>query len=572
MEKRWIYKNQPDRGAISSLASALNLAPSLAILLLQRGIQNFSAAKAFFRPHLDNLPDPFLMKDLDKALDRLESAFTQKEKILIYGDYDVDGVSSVSLMYNFLRNYHDSLDYYIPDRHGEGYGLSEKAIHWAAGQGIKLLICLDCGIKAHTHIQLARELNIDTIICDHHLPDALLPPAYAILNPKQKDCPYPFKELSACGVGFKLLQGFVKKKALPEKSLYAFLDYLALSIALDFVEIRGENRLLCHFGLLKIEKKALPGLNSLKKVSGLGEKSPLSIRDLVYGIGPRLNAIGRLARADEAVDLLLCQDEQLAAKKAKRLDQVNQKRRQMDQQFSQEARDLIREKYQAPFSKACFVLYQKHWHPGLTGIIAARCVEKYHRPVFVFAPTEQEGILVGSARSVRDLNVYHALERCQAHLIKFGGHAQAAGLRITAGNLLHFERDLEKALQEQKPEDGSPRPEIEIDLELLLQEVDESFCRILRQFEPFGPGNMRPIFASKDVKFRNLKVLKGKHLSFLAYQEERGPSFRAIGFGMADEYEKLIDTNSLNLCYVLEENLYRGNKQWQLNLKDIHIS
>ena len=566
MKKRWIYKEIPNRETIQGLAKSIQVVGALATLLIQRGIQDFDSAKDFFRPDLERLHDPFLMMDMAQTMDILDHYIGSDKKILIYGDYDVDGTTAVSLLYSFLKEFHQKLDYYLPDRHREGYGVSQQAIDWADEQGFELIISLDCGIKAVEPIQSARNKGMDFIICDHHLPGEKLPPATAILNPKQANCPYPFKELTGCGIAFKLIQAFCQHFSKDMIKAMNLLDLVAVSIALDMVPIIGENRILASYGLEKLNEKARPGLKSLIEIAGLKHKPQLSIGDLVFKLGPRINAVGRLQHASKAVDMLVSENEKETATFAIELNKLNQERKHLDQTCTQEALELL-----SSAEDACTtVLYQPHWHQGIIGIVAARCIERFHRPTIIFTQSEDKGVLVGSGRSVPGFNLYKAIDQCADLLLRYGGHKQAAGLNLAKEKFEIFRMRFEEVVQNSIQEEDLIAP-LHIDIKLDLEAITPKFYQIIQQMAPFGPQNMRPVFVSENLICTQPRLLKDKHLSFYVRQKEGKKLFSVIGFDMAAHYERLINTNSLNLCYIIEQNEYQGRQSLQLQARDIQF-
>lgn len=564
MEKRWVYKELPTNEDAEALATVLNINHSLATLLIQRGVTTFEAARAFFRPKLDQLHDPFLMKDMDKAVNRLCDAIFENEKILIYGDYDVDGTTSVSLVYGFLKNFTEAIDYYIPDRYSEGYGISTAGIEWAKTNGYQLIISLDCGIRAVEKTSLANSYGIDLIICDHHLPGEVLPDALAILDPKRPDDHYPFKELSGCGVGFKLLQGFCIQNTLPIEKLYNHLDLVAVSIASDIVPIVGENRTLAFFGLKKLNQSPSKGLQSLKEISGL--KGDLTVSDVVFYLGPRINAAGRLTHAKESVKLLLAETENDLMLFSDNLNAKNSDRKTFDRSITAEAIDMIAADPDLITAKST-VLFKEDWHKGVVGIVASRCIEQYYRPTIIL--TESKGMATGSARSVDGFDVHAAISACEDLLEQFGGHKYAAGLSLKIENVAAFKEKFEKVVAATiLPEQLIPK--LDVDLAIDFDFVNENTLSIVQQMAPFGPQNLQPVFSTKGLKVGSEpRVLKDSHIKLKVYQENEKQSFDAIGFGMANHYERIKNGDSFQMAYHIEENNYRGNKTLQLIIKDI---
>lgn len=570
MEKKWIYKPTPPLSKVEALAKAINVEPTLALLLAQRGIHTFEEAKAFFRPDLSELHDPFLMKGMKQAVSRIETAMVNKEKILIYGDYDVDGTTAVALVYGFLQGYYKDLDYYIPNRHKEGYGISKIAIDWAKEEGFSLIVALDCGIKSVELVQYAQDLGIDFIICDHHLPGEVVPPAYAVLDPKQTDCPYPFKHLSGCGIGFKLVQAFCEQNDIEPKRLYEYMDLVVVSIAADIVPMVGENRILAYHGLKKLNHTPRVGLKALIQAAGIKDDLSLEIRNLVFSIGPRINAVGRMKHAKEAVELLISHEKSKADDFAKIIDQINEQRRVVDAVSTQEAIEMIQKSQENGEMLNSTVLFKEDWHKGILGIIASRCIENYYRPTIILSQDEG-GILVGSARSAGGFNLYKAIEACSDLLLRYGGHQQAAGLSIARGNLEAFKLRFEEKVSEMI-QNTQLIPSLEVDLKIRLSQITSKFFRILKQFAPFGPENMRPIFVTENLIAEHPRVMREKHLGFQVKQEGSPLTFRVIAFGMAHFYQPLTEAKSVNICYSIEENLYQGKNYLQLRVKDLKFN
>lgn len=564
MEKRWVYKDSHKEPAVKTLATSLNVNPTLATLLLQRGISSFDEAREFFRPSLDQLHDPFLMKGMENAVNRLCEAIFGNENILIYGDYDVDGTTSVSLVYGFLKSFTEHLDYYIPDRYSEGYGISEKGVNWASENDFSLIISLDCGIRAVDRVAQANALGIDVIICDHHLPGEELPDALAILDPKQKDDQYPFKELSGCGVGFKLLQGFCAQNTIPIEQLYAHLDLVAVSIASDIVPIVGENRILAYYGLRKLNQAPSKGLKSLMEISGL--KGTITISDVVFYLGPRINAAGRLTHAKESVKLLLAESEDDLDYFSDNLNIKNSERKNFDKSITAEALEMIETDDSLRDAKST-VLFKEDWHKGVIGIVASRCIETYYRPTIIL--TESKNKATGSARSVDGFDVHEAISACSDLLEQFGGHKYAAGLTLELDKVDAFRQKFEEVVSASiTPEQLIPK--LDIDLDINFDFIDFKSYAILQQMAPFGPQNMQPVFSSAEVKCKvEPRVLKETHLKLQVYQHTPNQSFDAIGFGMGHLKDKILKSESFKLAYHIDENNFRGNKSLQLLIKDI---
>lgn len=564
--KRWVVKEVPERDLVLKLSSDINVSEPIAGLLLQRGVFDYDSAKKFFRPLLDGLHDPFLMKDMDKAVSRLEQAILKEEKILIYGDYDVDGTTSVSLFYGFLKSIYPNLDYYIPDRYSEGYGVSFTGIDWAQNNGISLIVSLDCGIKDIEKVLYAKEREIDFIICDHHLPGDNIPPAFAVLDPKRKDCEYPFKELSGCGVGFKLLQGFCLKNAISLDKLYPFLDLLAVSIASDIVPIIGENRIFTFYGLKRLNDAPRPGLKALIETAGL--RSPLDISSVVFGIGPRINAAGRIEHGKSAVELLLSNSEKEALELAGGINTKNAIRRNFDESITLEALQMIEADIESKSANST-VLFKNDWHKGVIGIVASRCIEKYYRPTIIL--TESNNKATGSARSVNGFDVYEAISECAELLDHYGGHMYAAGLTLSIEKLSEFKLKFEEAVSKRiTPEQLIPM--IEIDFNLDLGQINSNFYKVIKQMGPFGPKNMQPVFVSEKVEVvRPVSLIKEDHIK-LRVKQGNSASFDAIGFCMGSKMNEINNQKYLDICYVICENEFRGERSLQLNLKDIKVS
>ena len=588
MEKRWVLKQRADPVLISDLAEALGIENPLAELLVQRGITDFEGAKAFFRPDLSQLHDPFLMKDMDKAVARIETAKAKGEKIMVYGDYDVDGTTAVALVYSFLReNNFEQIDYYIPDRDSEGYGISLKGIDYAGEQNFKLIIALDCGIKAVEKIKYAKSLGIDFIICDHHRPGDELPPAIAVLDAKRTDSAYPFDELSGCGVGFKLIQAYAQKNTISFESLYKYLDLVTVSIASDIVPITGENRILAYFGLRLINTNPRPGLESILSVANVvrkpeiekttaGEEAglifsrELTISDLVFVVGPRINAAGRVESGRNSVKLLISPDMASAESIALQINDFNTERRSLDTQITQEALDMIAADEKLKNASAT-VIFSPDWHKGVIGIVASRLTETYYRPTVVL--TQSNGLITGSARSVKDFDVYDAIDACSDLLEHFGGHMYAAGLSLKPENLELF-RERFDAIVSGTIQPYMLTPEVEVDLELNLNQITPKFIRILKQFAPFGPGNMSPVFMTRNTQDTGYARIVGKnHVKMTVFQVSvRSDPYSAIAFQLGDKFDAILSKQNIDICYHIEENEWNGVKNIQLNIRDIQLS
>ena len=563
---RWNLKSKPEKEKVQALQNALQVDEIIATLLVQRGIATFEQAKTFFRPTLEDLHNPYLMKDMDKAVSRIEKAITNNENILVFGDYDVDGTTAVSLVSSYLRSYYPNVATYIPDRYNEGYGISYLGIDYAEDNDVSLIIALDCGIKSIDHVNYAKAKNIDFIICDHHRPGEFLPDAIAVLDPKREDCSYPYDELCGCGVGFKLIQALAENRNQSVEDLLPYLDLVATAIAADIVPITGENRVLAKFGLEVINSNPRPGIKAL--IQNV-KKKVLTITDVVFIVAPRINAAGRVKHGNEAVALLTEYNLEQAEKFASEIEQHNSDRKELDKQITKEALLQIEEnKEQNRFST---VVYQENWHKGVIGIVASRLVEKYYRPTIVF--TKSGDKLAASARSVKDFDVYNALEACAEHLEQFGGHMYAAGMTLKEENYEKFKAAFENEVKNTIPPDLLT-PEISVDLEMNFSDFDEKFMRILKQFEPFGPENMTPVFMSKNVIDSGYAKTLGndeEHLKVFVKQNNSS-NFNAIGFGLGDKINLVKNRNPFEAVYVLEENEWNGTVSLQLQLRDVRTS
>lgn len=566
MEKRWVQIVQEDKTTRDSLAQQLNIDKSLAQILVQRGISTFDKARDFFRPQMAQLHDPFLMKDMHKAIERIDLAIKAAEKILIYGDYDVDGTTSVALAYSFFSQFTTHIAYYIPDRHKEGYGISTTGIDYAHQNGFSLIIALDCGIKSVDKVAYASSLGIDFIICDHHLPGEEIPAAAALLDPKQEDCPYPFKELAGCGIGFKLAQAYCMTHNLPAERYEQYLDLVMVSIAADIVPVEGENRILAYHGLIKLNTNPCLGLKALMDISGRNKDYTLT--DVVFVLAPRINAAGRMDHANQAVKMLLCTEDTLAQEQSVFINLQNTERKTSDQNITAEALALISE-CEILINKKTTVVYHESWNKGVIGIVASRLTEKYYRPTVVL--TASNGLLTGSARSVAGFDLYEALLGCEDLLVQFGGHKFAAGLTMKPENIDAFSERFETIVASTITEDLLC-PEIKIDTEISFNQIDGKFQRIVSQMAPFGPHNLAPVFLSHDVKLVGRPYVVGtKHLK-LSVKQQNSVIFESIGFGLA-EFEELLHPNiSFSICYNIEENVWKEQKRLQLNIKGIKIN
>jgi single-stranded-DNA-specific exonuclease len=567
----WDYKNLTEQQIEiqKRLTEELSISPILSKLLVQRDILTFENARSFFRPDLSDLHDPFLMADMQKAVNRLTLAMKRNEKILIYGDYDVDGTTSVSLVYKFLKQFYSNVDFYIPDRYNEGYGISIQGIDYAAANDYKLIIALDCGIKAIEKVKYALSQGVDFIICDHHTPDDVLPPAIAVLDPKRIDCNYPYKHLSGCGVGFKLMQAFAITNNIDFSQLTPLLDLLALSIASDIVPITGENRVLAFYGLKQINSNPSVGLKGILDVCGLTDKE-ITISDIVFKIGPRINASGRMKLAYEAVELLVSGDPAFAKEKSDTINEYNNDRKDLDKNITDEAIALI-EADKRYAERKSIVVYKSDWHKGVIGIVASRLSEEYYKPSIVL--TKSNGLASGSARSVSGFDIYKAIDSCRDLLENFGGHMYAAGLSMKEENIMAFTERLEKFVSENILEEQT-YPQIDIDAVLEFKDITPKFFRVLKQFGPFGPGNMKPVFVSKKVFDYGTSRLVGKeqeHLKLELVDSSSENVMNGIAFRMHEYNDHLKALNPLDICYTLEENSFNGNTTTQLMIRDIKI-
>jgi single-stranded-DNA-specific exonuclease len=564
--KKWIFAELPQQQEIENLSKDINVNIILAKILIQRGINSFDSAKKFFRPDLEKLHDPFLMKDMEVATSRIHEAIKNNESILVYGDYDVDGTTSVAMMYSFLKSIYPNVDYYIPDRYAEGYGISTLGIDYADQNDISLIISLDCGIKAIDKIAYANEKKIDFIICDHHLPGETIPEAIAVLDPKRSDCPYPFKELSGCGVGFKLIQAYCMQNKIAEHRAFEFLDLLSVSIASDIVPVTGENRILAFYGLEKINFNPRPGIKALLDVAGLRGK--ITISNLVFQLGPRINAAGRIDHAHLAVKLLIASNEDEAAIIATQISEKNNRRKEFDSEITTQAISKIESEEILQLAKTT-VLYQEDWHKGVIGIVASRCIEQYHRPTIIL--TKSNGKATGSARSVLGYDIHKAIASCSELLTQFGGHMYAAGLTMPIENIAAFAKKFESVVNSSiTPEQLQPK--IHLDSYLMLDQITTKFYMILSQMDPFGPENMQPVFGAKNlVLCETPRILKEKHLKLIVRDEAGQQQMQAIGFGMAHFKDVLEEKGNFELAFTIQENEYNGFKSLQLYLKDIRF-
>ncbi|MCP4312177.1 MAG: single-stranded-DNA-specific exonuclease RecJ [Bacteroidetes bacterium] len=568
MEKNWVIKEQGEEELIASLSKELTLDKPLTQLLIQRGVTSFKEAKAFFRPDLKDLHDPFLMKDMDRAIERIHDAIHSGEKVMIYGDYDVDGTTAVSLVYSFFKDYFKTIEYYIPDRYEEGYGISHKGIDLAAQGGISLIIALDCGIKAVDKIEYAREKGIEFIICDHHNPGDAIPDAAAVLDPKQDGCSYPYKELSGCGVGFKLIQAFGINAGLPGELVYDYLDLVVVSIASDIVPITGENRIMAHHGLKKLNEKPSIGLRAICDVAGM-ESDGIDIEDIVFKIGPRINAAGRMESGRKSVDLLVCEKRKDAKVISAKINTFNVDRRSIDTEITKQAIEMIQSNVKLQ-EKSSTVLYNPVWHKGVIGIVASRLMDHFYKPTVIL--TRSNGFATGSARSVNGFDLYQAVESCSDLLENFGGHKYAAGLTMKVEKVQEFTERFEKIVTETiDPE--KLIPVLEIDTELPLKQINEKFFRILKQFRPFGPENNIPIFLMENVEDSGDGRRVGannEHLKLGLIQEESAfIPMPAIAFHQGKCLDTISQRKAFDICFHLMENEFRGRVNLQIHILDI---
>ncbi|MGN6437429.1 MAG: single-stranded-DNA-specific exonuclease RecJ [Agriterribacter sp.] len=567
MEKRWHILETP-RQAADQLYATLKIHPAICNILAQRGIANFDEAKNYFRPDLNQLHDPFLMKDMDKAIQRLLLAFENREKILVFGDYDVDGTTAVACMFQFLCTIYtpQNIEFYIPHRYREGYGISKSGIDYAFEKDISLIISLDCGIKSTDLIGYAQTMGIDFIVCDHHLPDETLPPAVAILNPKQKDCNYPYKELCGCGVGFKLITALSRHFKLPESYYYRYLDLVATAIAADIVPMTGENRILAYYGVTQVNENPSPGIKALIELSGL-KQSVIHITNLVFVIAPRVNAAGRMDDARKAVQLFIEKDEEKAREYAGFLHSDNDERKEADSSITEQALSIIGNDTVLVQRKTT-VVYQPHWHKGVVGIVASRLIEKYYRPTIVL--TQSGAIVAGSARSVPGFNLYEAVHACRQHLIGYGGHFAAAGMTLLPEQVELFSQKFEEVVSAQITPDLLI-PVLTIDAEIRLSDIKQSFYNIISQMEPYGPENLRPVFACRNViDTGNSRLVKEQHIRFSIRQGNT--IMNGIGFNLAGKFELLQQKKNIDIVFTIDENEWNGEKSLQLKILDFALS
>jgi single-stranded-DNA-specific exonuclease len=567
MDKRWVINEPGDEETVGALMESLGVDRVIANLLVQRGITSFEMAKAFFRPCLDDLHDPFLMKDMTNAVKRLVAAMENQERVMVYGDYDVDGTTSVALVYTYLKSHFDFIDYYIPDRYSEGYGISKTGIDYAAENNISLVIALDCGIKAIEKIAYASEKGVDFIICDHHTPDENLPNAVAVLDPKRSDCEYPCDVLSGCGVGFKLMQGLAQEKGWEFNTLIPLLDLLAVSIASDIVPITGENRVLTYFGLKQLNENPRLGLKTILNLAGVTKD--LSVNDIVFKIGPRINAAGRIQSGNHAVQLLIAEREEAATLIGDTINGLNEDRKELDHTITDDALDRVA-KSKALLEKKSTVLFDRNWHKGVIGIVASRMIETYYKPTVIL--TESNGFATGSARSVDGFDLYNAISACSDLLENFGGHKYAAGLTMKIENVSAFQQRFEEYVCENITEDMLV-PQIKVDASIKLSDITPKFFRILKQFEPFGPKNMTPVFISEKVVDYGYSRPVGRnkeHLKLSVVDDIReGDVKGGIAFSMGNLYSRISSGSPFDVCYSVQENEYMGKVETQLMVRDI---
>lgn len=561
VQKRWLTKEE-DIDALAHLQDTLHIHPALCKILYHRGISTYEQAKAFFRPELSNLHNPFLMNDMKAAVERIIYAIHHNERILIYGDYDVDGTTSVALVYSYLRSMYENIDYYIPDRYKEGYGISTSGIDYAYDNEVKLIIALDCGIRAHDKVDYAHERKIDFIICDHHLPEDVLPDAVAVLDPKRFDNTYPFTELSGCGIGFKLMQALCLTMERNMEEVYELLDLVAVSIASDLVHLVDENRIMAYHGLKQFNKNKRAGFAALKRITAFNRDA--DITDLVFIIGPRINAAGRIAHGSEAVELLIEKDILVAYEKVQKIQLNNDERKGLDKDITEEAISILEDEYYA--RRKSTVLFQSHWHKGVIGIVASRLIERHYKPTIIL--TESNGKAVGSGRSIHGFDLHQALDACKDYIIQFGGHKYAAGLTLELDMVPIFIQKFEEYVNENITTEIMT-PFVDIDAEIELSDITPKFYNILQQMAPFGPMNMRPIFLTKDVKDAGYtQLLKDEHLKLHITKSGQRSVF-GIGFGMWYLIPIIRNNTTFNVCYHLYENEWNGNKRIELQVKDI---
>lgn len=567
MDKIWKAKSEPDMSLVQQIVDELNAPEIVAKMLVQRGIDSPEKVKKFFNPKITDLYDPFLMKDMDKAIERIAKAVENNEGVLIFGDYDVDGTTSVALAYSFFKDKFSKIDYYIPDRYKEGYGISNQGIDYAKGHNLSLIIALDCGIRSIDKVEYAKRLGIDFIICDHHLPGAEIPNAVAVLDPKRADCEYPFKELAGCGIGLKLAQAYCQVNDLDEKEYLQYLDLATLSIASDIVPIVDENRVIAYYGLKIINQQPRLGIQKLIEVSI--NKEELSIGDLVFYLGPRINAAGRMDDAKSAVKMLIADSEEVANEFAQELQTQNANRKVVDQKITADFQEIIQQN-PALLDRKTHVFFKEDWHKGVVGIAASRAIELYYRPTIIL--TRSGDVLAGSARSVKGFDVHAALEECSEYLLQFGGHMYAAGMTLLPQNLDKFREAFEAVGQRLLSEDDLTQ-KVYYDADLDVELVDNKFLNIVQRMAPFGPGNMTPVFYSNNLKDDGTGKIIGKTAEHLRLNVKRSSdSLAAVGFGLADKLDDIKKAGSFEACYQINENVFNGYRSIQLMLKDIRTT
>ena len=567
MKKRWVINTPPEWAKIDALSKDLDCSYVIANLLLQRGVNTAEEAHAFFNPTLNMLHDPFLMKDMDKAVTRLERAIGNEEKIMIYGDYDVDGTTAVALLYKYLKNKCENPEYYIPDRYTEGYGVSIRAIDYAAENGISLMIVTDCGVKAVEKVRYAKSKGVDVIICDHHTPGDELPDAVAVLDPQRKDCNYPYRWLSGCGVSFKLAQAYSLRHNLPMSDLYKLLDLVCVSIASDIVPITGENRILAYFGLLQLNQNPSLGLKTILKFSGIDKD--LTVNDIVFRIGPKINAAGRVESGNKSVELLIADDEKKAAEVAGSINNFNDQRKKLDHDITEEALEYINQSHYDQTQKAT-VLYNPNWHKGVIGIVASRLTEYYYRPTVIL--TESNGLATGSARSVEGFDLYYAISQCSEYLENYGGHKYAAGLTLKLEYIARFKAKFQKIVSETITEEMLT-PQINIDVQIKLNDITAELYTMIQKFAPFGPNNTIPVFMTDNVtNFIGSKQVgrNNEHLKLVVVDDTRLCNDRSgIAFGMGEDFSRISKGEYFDICYTLQENEFMGRSDIQMMIRDI---
>lgn len=567
MKKRWVINTPPEWAKIDTLSKDLNCSYVIANLLLQRGVNTAEEAHAFFNPTLNMLHDPFLMKDMDKAVTRLEKAIGNEEKVMIYGDYDVDGTTAVALLYKYLKNKCENPEYYIPDRYTEGYGVSIRAIDYAAENNISLMIVTDCGVKAVEKVRYAKSKGVDVIICDHHTPGDELPDAVAVLDPQRKDCNYPYRWLSGCGVSFKLAQAYSLKHNLPMSDLYKLLDLVCVSIASDIVPITGENRILAYFGLLQLNQNPSLGLKTILKFSGIDKD--LTINDIVFRIGPKINAAGRVESGNKSVELLIADDEKKATTVAGSINNFNDQRKKLDHDITEEALEYINQSHYDQTQKAT-VLYNPNWHKGVIGIVASRLTEYYYRPTVIL--TESNGLATGSARSVEGFDLYYAISQCSEYLENYGGHKYAAGLTLKLENIEPFKAKFQRIVSETITEEMLT-PQINIDVQIKLNDISAELYTMIQKFAPFGPNNTIPVFMTDNVtNFIGSKQVgrNNEHLKLVVVDDTRVCNDRSgIAFGMGEIFPRISKGEYFDICYTLQENEFMGRSDIQMMIRDL---